>query len=381
MKNRGRRVAVISGAVVLLLAGAIGLQGERLLDLYHAYRTGYEFIWMPEGVVPGIRRQVTRRGLVAVDVRGSWPDRPISPDRDKEDAALFSLEERKVKRLGRIAGRDEPSQASAINEAGTVIGTTSARGGASHFAYGFIWTSDGGMVEIPNPGSAQIKPLDINQKGQVVGVFFTAHGLRPFLWETGKAAVKLDGLAEEGDSYADAINENGWIAGSSTAPDGVQHPVAWEAARTLLDLGLPQGALKGHASALNDRNEFLVSIEMGGPMSLSVPSKANRPFLWTRKNGYSALPLPSGYEEFGGTAINNRGQVLLGAIKEESGKRHEVGFLFQDGKLQELPAARKGIRTTYCGLNDGGWLVGFVTLKESNDDLPLRQGFVARPWR
>jgi hypothetical protein len=192
----------------------------------------------------------------------------------------------------------------------------------------------------------------------------------------------------DGDSTAVAISEEGWIVGSSTAAEKTRHPVLWKPDLSLVDLGLVPGLSDGSAVGINERGEVLVNFQK--PNIFFVEEA----YLWTEKGGYSALQRPTGCEDLSGirgVAINNRGEILLnvmvGSISNDPRgpafgvHLNQRAFLFSGGRLKELlPPPRSGRATyTYTSLNDLGWLVGYVQLK--NSDPTSWRGFLARPFK
>ncbi|HUU98162.1 MAG TPA: hypothetical protein VM487_20715 [Phycisphaerae bacterium] len=109
---------------------------------------------------------------------------------------------------------DGSSCAFGINEANQVTGYY-ASGGITR---AFLW-DDGEMIDLGDvPGwNHDIKAWDINNHGQIVG-------MPAFLWEDG-AMQRLTDLLPEGHGWylisATSINDEGYITGYGTNPDGV----------------------------------------------------------------------------------------------------------------------------------------------------------------
>ena len=69
--------------------------------------------------------------------------------------------------------------ATAVSDAGHVVGTGSTVAGPDH---AFSWTKQGGMVDLGTlPGDIQSFAIDVNKRGQVIGQSNSNSGGRPFL--------------------------------------------------------------------------------------------------------------------------------------------------------------------------------------------------------
>jgi len=109
----------------------------------------------------------------------------------------------------------------------------------------------------------------------------------------------------------------------------------------------------------------------------------SKPFLWTEEKGYRILPVPDGYDDVLGVAINNRGEILLQASLRkgiEGSENEEAGYLLSGGRLKKLPEPLKDGLTYYLDLNDRGWLAGSAAPRGKLDQMS-RRGFIARPVR
>ena len=102
------------------------------------------------------------------------------------------------------------------------------------------------------------------------------------------------------------------------------------------------------------------------------------PFLWTENDGLVNLPVPAGYNDVRGVAINNRGVVLLRASKRPG--EETAAFLISRGELTQLPSAIEDGLTYYHDINDLGWLAGGVEPR-GNEGKPLTRGSIAKPVR
>jgi probable HAF family extracellular repeat protein len=141
---------------------------------------------------------------------------------------------------------------------------------------------------------------------------------RPFLYREGK--MTLLSLPQEPPAYLDAwandVNDAGQAAGSAMLA-GEQHALLWEG---------------------------------GVPRDLNGLLKGSR---------YSEL-----------RAVNNRGQAVGDARGYAGGPRR--GFLFEQGKVSDLPALPGYTLSQPRGLNDGGVVVGAAYIREGEESRAVR---------
>lgn len=170
------------------------------------------------------------------------------------------------------------SAAVALNEQGEVAGWYT--NGAAAFGpwTAFTWTAAGGRVDIPAlpAGSADaqssMKPLAINETGEVLGALYAYHPATPgtldrrstFLYS--RAGGVIDVGPTSGFSDAVALNDQGEILGWATL-DGMTQPASWATTRPSLlavRYGWQPGEGNGTVYQINDWNEVLDSYVQGG---------------------------------------------------------------------------------------------------------------------
>jgi len=115
--------------------------------------------------------------------------------------------------------------ATAINTPGEVVGYYYPNGATN--VLGFSWTQAGGLQSFGAPGTMAFA---INDAGTIVGQELTANGNRHAFSKTQSGGlVDLGTLSGGGMSTAFAINNKGWIVGTSTTNDrtGILHGFLW----------------------------------------------------------------------------------------------------------------------------------------------------------
>jgi len=238
--------------------------------------------------------------------------------------------------LGVFRG-DANSEALALNERGQIAGRSCCDN--QNRAHAFLWQA-GRMTDLGSLGGWDVRPLAINEHGQIVGEANTKkrgkYGpmLHAFLWQGGKM-VDLGTLGGD-DSRPTAFNNRGQIIGSSTAKSGRQHAFLWQNG-SMTDLG----SSTFEALAISEEGEV---VGYGTPAG----SNATQPFV-RQKGKLTFLKLPgSTYGE--ATGINDRGQVvgssLVGGVP--------TAFLWQNGKVTDLGmGGGRGI-----AINNRGQVIG-----------------------
>src|SRR5215218_4437467 len=121
----------------------------------------------------------------------------------------FVRQDPKVTRLSTLGGSS--TCASAINERGQVVGSSSTSTGREH---AFLWQA-GRMRDLGTlPGGRISAAVALNERGQVVGWSTTRSGARhAFLWQRGRM-LDLGTLGSRNSKAAD-INESGWVVGAA----------------------------------------------------------------------------------------------------------------------------------------------------------------------
>ena len=177
-----------------------------------------------------------------------------------------------------------------------------------------LWTAKAGMTDLGGPNS---RAVEINNHGLIAGeiqgqaAVWTGIGIWQELGILGGSP--FDGTRL---SSAQAINDHGWVVGTSTAPSG--GAFLWTPQTGMENLGHLHPAADVSLSYGVDINNHgtVIGVSFGwmnlGSEYEQVPPRA---FVWTRRTGMLALDdlVPAGWTVWNVIAINDRGEILASA--------------------------------------------------------------------
>src|SRR6266566_4318296 len=259
----------------------------------------------------------------------------------------------------RITTGTDSGVAVGINVRGDVVGT----GRSETAAVGWVW-SRGVTIRLKAEHGKVAVPSAINDRGLIVGALAEdagAHGTvrnddeneQAALWDSAMAApVELSPLPGDDGGYAFAVDNQGRIGGMSAGSRF--RPVVWAAhggdPRALPDLGGGYAAVR----ALSDSG-----IAAGD--AVGADGK-DHPVMWDRAGRIIDLGLPAGARSGQAQAIL-RGGVILGTAEVSvpgGGFRSQAVQWLTPGTLALLPSARDGTASSTSGAMDATSFVGYV---------------------
>jgi len=228
------------------------------------------------------------------------------------------------------------ANAKGLNDAGTIVGNGSTGAGMSAFlwtpATGALVVGLGSIAEEGFSGAEYTEPEAISDAGAVVGTStFNDQVRHAFVWRTGTGMVDLGSLG--GMSEATAINESGWIIGTSNDLDvaephtnGRTHGVAW-----IPDPGVAWSAnpdhpwiqVTGHRMIDLGANVFVFAIHadgriVGAEVDQSSAQPSIRSYIYTVDPATGVVirtPVPGPGEIVAAMGINPSGRIVaLGSL-------------------------------------------------------------------
>ena len=240
--------------------------------------------------------------------------------------------------LGALGG--DFSVASAINNAGQVVGRSSTATGSPFFPiHATLW--DGSTTtDLGTLGGWDSRATAINNAGQVAGNI----GSRATLWN-GTTMTDLGALGGL-ESYADAINDTGQVVGGFSIDREHFHAALWNGT-TMTDLGTLGGSIS-HAYAINNAGQVV-----GYALNTNGGIRAT---LWgdTMKTDLNSLldasTVSEGWVLRVANGINDNGWIIGDAYNSQTGVEH--GFLL----ARSVPEPK-----TYIMMLTGLGLLGVIT--------------------
>jgi len=203
--------------------------------------------------------------------------------------------------LGSLGGN---SVARAVNEFGQVVGTYEPSLGKT---CAFLWTPQGGLLDLPGRGGDNTFAYDINNAGQIVGgadAFGAEPHLHARLWDTAGNPTDLN----PGDDYwsaAYAINENGRAvlqAGLNSVGYGTRL-VLWDAANGFDDRRYLEGT-DAIAWDINNTGDVALNWEARGSRPDVVGTDAPA-YSWNPEWGFQFIPPMTGSVSGNSYGIND----------------------------------------------------------------------------
>jgi len=240
------------------------------------------------------------------------------------------------------------SSASAINQAGVVVGSYVARSGAA----GAFLNRGKGMVPLGRIGVSS-GPAAINDKGQVLGNWVTDGGQRRgVIWYRGHTR-DIGIVPGTPGGYHTAINNAGYSVVQAPV-DGITRSYLRAPDGSYRDIGnLPAMPPTTNAEGLNNRNQIT-----GGSGEFSLPEIQFRAFTWTRGTMRDLGDIGSMPNV--GNDINDRGQVT-GFASLPAAFPDRLAFIHTRGRLQVIDGRPASVSPYSEGwrINNRGHVIGF----------------------
>ncbi len=290
---------------------------------------------------------------------------------------VFLWENGRMRRLPALNGSH--AYATAINDAGQLAGAYTADPLKASFQAARFFGSQikllGGFPATTR-GFSLSQAAAINAQGQLAGV----SNNQAFFWANGKLRRLLPPPGFQ-TSEARALSDAGQAAGKGERSAGGatrSHALLWTGTGAAKDLGVLPGYTDSFAQAINKKGQVAgwVSVTRGTPgRRLTFHYQA---FLWQngRMRGLGSLPrIPDSKA----AAINDRGQIVGNAYSQTGRMTDEAALLWQNGHIYELATLlppRSGWQLqSAVGINARGWIIG------NGIHNGIRRAFLLRPTR
>jgi uncharacterized membrane protein len=256
---------------------------------------------------------------VAVNARGDV----VGTGRSGTDAFGWVWSRAATTRLQAEHGR--VAVPAAINDRGLIVGALAESAGA----HGTVRNEDeneraaawdsatAAPVSLsPLPGDDGGYAFAVDNHGRIGGISASTR-FRPVVWAAGNPRA----LPDLGGGYAAvrALDDSGVAAGDAVGTDGRDHPVMWDRAGRIIDLGLPTGARSGQAKAILRDGVIIGTAEVPTPGG-GFRSQAVR---WLRPGTFVLLPSVRDATASSGAGATDA-TSFVGYFMDADGGRHPV---------------------------------------------------------
>ena len=252
------------------------------------------------------------------------------------------------------------SEATAINDGGSIVGYGNVTGGAVH---AFVYRN-GAIQDLGNvKGYLNSRAYGINVNGQVVGAATTTTRPRAttaVIWSPSGQISPLPGTDTVRASTARAINRSGMVVGSFRNANGDMHPARWTGGALEDYLPLMKPGLSGEARAVNDAGVAVGFGDFYSPFSLYQGAR------WDAQKTATFFPPLNNGTIYADSSelydINNAGNWVGWSDYPIAGVPEGVHFTWLDGELYP-PQGVVGAHEV--ALSDRKRLVGTLRLSTS----------------
>ncbi len=251
------------------------------------------------------------------------------------------------------SGSNARATVRSINDANQVVGNSYGPGGLFD-QRGVRWDADGTLNDLGRYNSSNTFFQDINEAGVIVG-----NSNRAFRYTPGSGYTELTALNGSPTASAQAINELGWIVGSSLAEvspgQNQTRATLWKPDGTRVNLGMLEipGQSNNTSVALGVNDVGTIVGYFGNPLAFS------RAFYWTEATGMVDLGAPGGRSSFAND-VNDSGYIV--GYASFAAAPQQRAYLWYQGVAYDLntflPPGSGWVLTEAFGINELGDIVG-----------------------
>ncbi|MEU5260978.1 HAF repeat-containing protein [Amycolatopsis sp. NPDC021455] len=247
--------------------------------------------------------------------------------------------------LGTLPG-DDSSSVLAVNEAGVMVGTSSAGRDPRH-DHPVRWDADGLITALPTPGGSEGQVRDINQNGVSAGYVLTANTAVPARWDAQGQVTLLQFPPGYHNATSFAISDTDVVVGNWLTPGNEYHGFRWDPDGQVTDLGVLPGDSWGMAEDISADGRIIVGV--------ANRAGTQHPVRWVDGGPITELA-PQSYN--GGAHRINAGGVAAGVLKETSSGPPVPATWDRDGTIHRLDWPSLYSVWVY-GIGSTGYVAGF----------------------
>jgi probable HAF family extracellular repeat protein len=279
-------------------------------DAFHAFLWSREHGMTDLGTLTGSHRS----RAIAINDNGVVAGLSYFPNTSVFRAFVWTRADGILLDLGTLGGR--ASQPMAMNSNGDVVGYSYTQEfpgeePGNQPTHAFLWTRNGGMIDLGTLGGRSSQANAINDDGVVVGVSGTAPHDVPhaFMWTRYAGMVDLGALSELG-SAAQAVSDEGVVVGQSQVDSGEYHAFVWTQHTGMVDIGIGTEGLDGFGERPASFGEKINGRFAIGHISATDDASHTHAFAWSRRHGFIDIGTLDDYASSLATAVNPRGVVV-----------------------------------------------------------------------
>lgn len=255
------------------------------------------------------------------------------------------------------------SEATAINNAGQVVGQTTVAGSRADRYQAFRYSDEVGMVQLGVPYQGFVGGINaagVSAAGDVVA--FTSH--EALRYSNGSGWTYVPPLGQGFGWRMHGINEQGYAVLTGSLPNvgftgGVQAPDG-----TITQVGPTESRTRTTPLAINSSNTVT---------GTTGDSPSGRGFVFDAAGNFTLLPVINGMVRSTGRDINDQGVVVGDLLNNQL--YHAGAFTWSEAAgAQLLPSFWDGPEYP-TAINNNGWIVG----NTGTDTNPAREGILWLP--